>query len=163
MISLNASNGKYNKSFGKNGVVKLKYPSVTAPAIYKNNLIVTTSQPAVEIYDLAKGRLIWKYILMEKQKNRNGGKKYDYSGGNPWGGFSLDEQRGVAYITTGNAGRYFNGVNRPGRNKYANSIIALDIKNEKKLWDFQEVRHDIWNLDLPAPPILGSITRNEKS
>ena len=28
--------------------------------------------------------------------------------------------------------------------------------------DFQEVRHDIWNLDLPAPPILGSITRNEK-
>ena len=162
LISLNASNGKYNKSFGKNGVVKLKYPSVTAPAIYKNNLIVTTSQPAVEIYDLAKGRLIWKYILMEKQKNRNGGKKYDYSGGNPWGGFSLDEQRGVAYITTGNAGRYFNGVNRPGRNKYANSIIALDIKNEKKLWDFQEVRHDIWNLDLPAPPILGSITRNEK-
>ena len=42
IISLNASNGKYNKSFGKNGVVKLKYPSVTAPAIYKNNLIVTT-------------------------------------------------------------------------------------------------------------------------
>ena len=43
-----------------------------------------------------------------------------------------------------------------------NSIIALDIKNKKKLWDFQEVRHDIWNLDIPAPPILGSITRNNK-
>ena len=98
---------------------------------------------------------------MEKQKNRNGGKKYDYSGGNPWGGFSLDEQRGVAYITTGNAGRYFNGVNRPGRNKYANSIIALDIKNEKKLWDFQEVRHDIWNL-IYCSPILGSITEMKK-
>ncbi|MDC0952951.1 hypothetical protein OAR89_04240, partial [Pelagibacteraceae bacterium] len=93
---------------------------------------------------------------------RNGGKKYDSSGGNPWGGFSLDKKRGIAYITTGNAGRYFNGVNRPGKNKYANSIIAIDIKNKKKLWDFQEVRHDIWNLDIPAPPILGSITKNNK-
>ena len=38
----------------------------------------------------------------------------------------------------------------------------IDIKNKKKLWNFQEVRHDIWNLDIPAPPILGSITRNNK-
>ena len=44
----------------------------------------------------------------------------------------------------------------------ANSIVALDIEGKKKLWDFQEVRHDIWNLDIPAPPILGSITRNNK-
>ena len=100
--------------------------------------------------------------MKKLKKNRNGGKRYDYSGGNPWGGFSLDEARGIAYITTGNAGRYFNGVNRPGDNKYANSIIAIDIKNKKKLWDFQEVRHDIWNLDIPAPPILGSINRNNK-
>ncbi|MDC1092961.1 hypothetical protein OAS35_02510, partial [Pelagibacteraceae bacterium] len=107
--------------------------------------------------------LLWKFILVEKQlKNRNGGKRYDYSGGNPWGGFSLDEKRGIAYITTGNAGRYFNGVNRPGRNKYANSIIAIDIINKKKIWDFQEVRHDIWNLDIPATPILGSITKNNE-
>ena len=81
---------------------------------------------------------------MKKQKKRNGGKKYDYSGGKPWGGFSLDKVRGIAYVTTGNAGRYFNGVNRPGKNEYANSIVAIDIKNKKKLWNFQEVRHDIW-------------------
>ena len=98
----------------------------------------------------------------KKKLRRNGGKRYDYSGGNPWGGFSLDKKRGIAYITTGNAGRYFNGVNRSGRNQYANSIIAIDINNKKILWDFQEVRNDIWNLDIPAPPILGSITRNKK-
>ena len=70
-------------------------------------------------------------MLLEKQTNRNGGKRYDYSGANPWGGFSLDEERGIAYISTGNAGRYFNGVNRPGKNRHANSIVALDIKNKK--------------------------------
>ena len=162
ILAINALDGSFIKDFGKNGKVKLKNPSITAPAIFENNLIITTSKPSLEVYDLNSGKLKWKFILMEKKFGRNGGKRYDYSGGNPWGGFSLDKVRGIAYVTTGNAGRYFNGVNRPGKNKYANSIIAFDIKNKKKLWDFQEVRHDIWNLDIPAPPILGSIVRNNK-
>jgi len=162
LVAVNASNGKYIKTFGDNGIVKLKKPSITAPVIFENNLIITTSEPSLEVYNLSNGKLLWKFILMEKKFKRNGGKRYDYSGGNPWGGFSLDEKRGIAYVTTGNAGRYFNGVNRPGKNKYANSIIAIDIKNKKKLWDFQEVRHDIWNLDIPAPPILGSVLKNQK-
>ena len=28
------------------------------------------------------------------------------------------------------------------------------------MWDFQEVSHDIWNLDIPAPPVLTSIEIN---
>lgn len=162
LICLNAKNGKTISHFGKNGKVKLKRASITSPAVFENNLIITTAEPSVEIYDLDKGDLLWKFLLMKKEKDEIGVKKHDYSGGNPWGGFSLDKNRGIVYITTGNAGRWFNGVNRPGKNKYANSIIALDIKNKKKLWDFQEVRHDIWNLDIPAPPILGSITRNKR-
>ena len=162
LVAINATNGKYIETFGDNGIVKLKKPSITAPVIFENNLIITTSEPSLEVYNLSNGKLLWKFILMEKKFKRNGGKRYDYSGGNPWGGFSLDEERGIAYVTTGNAGRYFNGVNRPGENKYANSIIAIDIKNKKKLWDFQEVRHDIWNLDIPAPPILGSVLKNQK-
>ena len=162
LICLNASNGKLIKNFGKQGIVKLKRPSITSPAVFENNLIITTSEPSVEVYNLKTGKLLWKFLLMKKEMAVKGIKRHDYSGGNPWGGFSLDEVRGIAYITTGNAGRYFNGVNRPGKNKYANSIVAIDIKNKKKLWDFQEVRHDIWNLDIPAPPILGSITKNKK-
>ncbi len=162
LIAVNATDGTYVNSFGKKGKVKLKKPSITAPALYEDNIIITTSEPSLEVYDLQNGKLKWKFILMKKQKKRNGGKRYDYSGGNPWGGFSLDKVRGIAYVTTGNAGRYFNGVNRPGKNEYANSIVAIDIKNKRKLWNFQEVRHDIWNLDIPAPPILGVITRNNK-
>ena len=162
LMSLNANNGNLINTFGKNGVVKLRNTSLTSPAIFENNLIITTSEPSLEIYDINSGKLLWKYILMKKNNKRYGGKRYDYSGGNPWGGFSLDEKRGIVYLTTGNAGKYFDGVNRPGKNNYANSILAFDIKNKKKLWDFQEVRHDIWNLDIPAPPILGSITKNKK-
>ena len=109
------------------------------------------------------GKLSWKYYLKEKKfnKNRYGGKRYDYSGGNPWSGISADTERGIVFVSTGNAGYYFNGVNRPGNNKYSNSVIAIDINNKKKLWDFQEISHDIWNLDIPAPPILTSIKKND--
>ena len=136
LVAINTLDGSYDKNFGKNGKVKLNKPSITAPAIFKNNLIITTSEPALEVYDLNNGKYKWKFILMKKQKKRSGGKRYDQSGGNPWGGFSLDEIRGIAYVTTGNAGRYFNGVNRPGKNEYANSIIAIDIENKKKIVEF---------------------------
>src|SRR5204863_5274120 len=32
----------------------------------------------------------------------------------------------------------------------------------RRLWHFQEIRHDIWDLDIPAPPNLATITRDGK-
>ncbi len=161
LISLNAEDGKLEKDFGKKGIVKLKNRCKIAPVIINNNLIIATVEPALEVYNINDGELLWKYYLKKKsKKNRYGGKRYDYSGGNPWGGISADIERGIVFITTGNAGSYFVGVNRPDDNKYSNSIIAIDIFNKKKLWDFQEIKHDIWNSDIPAPPVLTSIKKN---
>ena len=52
LMSVSANNGVPIKSFGKNGVVKLNNPSITSPAIYKENLIITTSEPSLEVYNL---------------------------------------------------------------------------------------------------------------
>jgi quinoprotein glucose dehydrogenase len=54
------------------------------------------------------------------------------------------------------------GNKRQGKNKYCNSIIALDIKNKKKIFDFQEISHDVWNRDIASPPILGSLKVKNK-
>jgi quinoprotein glucose dehydrogenase len=162
LISLSAKTGKLMKSFGSNGSVLLKKRCLIAPVIINDKLIIGTFDPALEVYNLSTGKLLWKYYLKEKKynKKRYGGKRYDYSGGNPWSGISADIERGIVFLSTGNAGYYFNGVNRPGNNKYSNSVIAIDVVNKKKLWDFQEISHDIWNLDIPAPPILTSIEKN---
>lgn len=162
LISLNAKDGKFIKTFGSNGSVKLKRRCLISPAIINDKLIIATFDPSIEVYNLFDGKLLWKYYLKEKKfnKKRYGGKRYDYSGGNPWSGISADTKRGIVFVSTGNAGYYFNGVNRPGNNRYSNSIIAIDVINKKKLWDFQEISHDIWNLDIPAPPILTSIEKN---
>ena len=86
-----------------------------------------------------------------------GGKKYNNLGANAWGGISADINRGILYVTTGNPHHYFDGTQRPGSNPNSNSIIAIDLNQKKILWSFQETSHDIWNSDLPAPPILTSL------
>lgn len=162
LISLNAESGNLIKDFGKNGIVKLKKRCKVSPVIIADRIVIATVEPALEVYNINNGKLLWKYYLKEKaERKRYGGKRFDYSGGNPWGGISSDINRGIVYLTTGNAGSYFNGVNRPGDNKFSNSIVAIDILNKKKLWDFQEVEHDIWNFDIAAPPILTSIKKND--
>jgi quinoprotein glucose dehydrogenase len=65
-------------------------------------------------------------------------------------------------VATGSPHPNFIGVNHPGRNEHANSVIALDARTGRVIWSFQEIRHDIWDLDLPAPPVLVTVQRNGK-
>ena len=163
LISLFAKTGKKVVDFGDSGKIDLKKMCKITPVIIKNKIIIATVEPAIEVYNINTGELIWKYYLKEKISSRHGGKRYDYSGGNPWGGISADLERELVFLTTGNPGSYLQGVSRPGKNRFANSVIAFDIKNKKLLWDFQEVEHDIWNADLPAPPILTQILYDSKN
>lgn len=164
LIALNFENGSPDINFGKNGKIKLKNKCQTTPIIIKNKVIIATFEPGIEVYNLENGKTEWKYYLKEKQKKyfRYGGKRFDYDGGNPWGGISADLEREILFISTGNSARFYDGINRPGNNKYSNSVIALDIKKKKILWDFQEVPHDIWNQDIASPPILTTITIKDK-
>ena len=164
LIALYASNGDVVKEFGKNGKIKLKKKCQITPVILDNKIIIGTFEPGIEVYDLKNGEISWKFNLKKKNNEffRYGGKRHDYSGGNPWGGISADIERKILYVSTGNAGRFYEGTTRPGNNKYSNSIVAIDIENQKLLWEFQEIEHDIWNLDIASPPILTSVIRNNK-
>lgn len=162
LIALNIKDGKKINSFGKKGEVKTGYSKIT-PIIYKDNIVIASWKKNIEVYDLYSGELKWKYHFGDSNKSKIGKAKYDnLKGGNPWGGISLDENRGIVFVTTGNPSNYFDGTNRLGKNYNSNSVIAIDLENQKQLWSFQETEHDIWNLDLPAPPILTSIKKDEE-
>ncbi|WP_440931720.1 outer membrane protein assembly factor BamB family protein [Candidatus Pelagibacter sp.] len=161
LISLNADNGKFIKSFDGDGQVRTGL-NVTTPVIYKDNIIIVTWDRAIEVYDLYSGKTKWKFKYLKEISKRYGGKKFNNDGSNSWGGISLDENRGILYFTTGNPHYYFDGTQRPGSNPNSCSLIAIDLEKKKILWSFQETSHDIWNSDLPAPPILTSITKNNK-
>ena len=158
LIALNVKNGKTINSFGKNGIIKIG-SSPIPPVVIDNKLVVVTFRPSIEVYDVQTGKLFWKFYLRKFNKNIFGEK--DFRGGSPWGGISADTKNGFLYLTTGNPKPNFVGVSRPGKNLYANSVVAFDIRNKKMLWYFQETCHDLWNLDIPSTPILTTIYKNE--
>jgi quinoprotein glucose dehydrogenase len=158
LISLNAKNGKEIKNFGSKGKARTGL-NVMTPVIYKENIIIVTWDHAIEAYDLLSGKNKWKIKYKKIINKRNGGVKYNNKGGNPWSGISLDRKRGLLFFTTGNPHAYFDGTRRPGKNKYSNSIIAVDLNEKKILWDFQETSHDIWNHDISGIPILTKIKK----
>ncbi len=163
LISIDAETGLRDLNFGVNGSVRTGV-NLLPPVIYDNQVIIATLSPEhnIESYNIYSGKLQWKIKYKSTFSKRIGGIKYDNSLGNPWGGSSLDTSRGIFYIATGNPSYYFDGTRRPGPNKDANSIIAIDLKKREKLWSFQETRHDLWNLDLASPPILTSIKKDDQ-
>jgi quinoprotein glucose dehydrogenase len=151
--------------------------SLTTPGIvYRDLLIlggrVSESLPAsygdIRAYDVRTGKLRWTFHTIP----RPGEFGYDtwprdawtYTGSaNNWAGMALDEKRGIVYVPTGSAASDFYGANRTGDNLFANCLLALDAATGKRLWHFQFVRHDIWDRDPPAPPVLVTLKRNDRT
>ena len=88
---------------------------------------------------------------------------YKISGGaNAWSGLSLDPKLGMVFAATGSASFDFYGANRIGDNLYADCVLALDARTGKRIWHFQGIKHDVWDLDFPAAPSLVTVKHNGK-
>jgi len=142
-------------------------------AVYKDLIILgtrmgeslPTSPGHIRAYDARTGALRWTFHTIPHP----GEFGYDtwpkdawqYSGGaNAWSGASLDEARGIVFVSTGSAASDFYGADRVGDNLFANSVIALKAETGVRIWHQQITRHDLWDRDLPAPPSLVTVTRN---
>ena len=153
--------GKPVPGFGQNGVVARTHQSLVAPAIAKGIIIYPTiGEASVEGIDVVTGEVRWKTLLLESLPDNEMSDPATYAGANPWSGIAVDEARGLAYVTTGNPKPVFVGVTRPGDNKNANSLLAIDASNGNIVWSFQEIAHDVWDKDISAPPILTQIVRD---
>ncbi len=84
-------------------------------------------------------------------------------GANNWAEQSIDVKRGIVYIPTGSPKYNFYGGNRKGANLFGDCLIALDARTGKRLWHFQTVHHDIWDLDNNSAPQLTTIRQNGRS
>ena len=73
---------------------------------------------------------------------------------------SIDEERGIVYVPTGSATYDFYGADRHGANLFANCLLALDARTGKRLWHFQTVHHDLWDLDNVSAPQLVTVRHN---
>jgi quinoprotein glucose dehydrogenase len=141
--------GKRIKTFGNNGSVKAT--TITSPIVdleTKNLIIVNHNKKFVHILDIQSGKTKKIIPLFERRK---------WSGGSPWAGIAYDDINKLLYVPTGNPHPSLYGVKRPGNNLGSSSLIAIDIKNYKIIWTFQEVFHDLWDYDLAFPPFIDDI------
>jgi len=160
--ALDPSTGTPLPEFGEEGKIEAGEIRVVG-AIFKNVLVVPGYVGGVFGYDVFTGKKIWEFNTIPKE-GEYGRDTWDgpEKGANCWGGMALDETRGVAYVTTGSPKPDYNGTGRHGQNLFGNCVLALDALTGERLWHFQEIRHDIWDLDIPAPPNLVTVNHEGK-
>jgi alcohol dehydrogenase (cytochrome c) len=78
------------------------------------------------------------------------------TGGGTWSTYTLDAQRGLLYIPTGNPGPDFARDVRPGDNLYTNSVLVLDAKTGIYRNHYSLVPADFHDWDLSAAPVLAT-------
>jgi quinoprotein glucose dehydrogenase len=188
--ALNAESGALIPEFGDSGRVDLRVGlgkesetisvRATSPGVIYKNLLIQgsavgenyNSAPGhIRAYDVRTGQIVWTFHTIP-QKGEPGFETWEdmteenlfiRGGNNNWAGMSLDQKRGIVYIPLGSPSYDFYGGNRPGKNLYGNTLLALDAKTGNYIWHFQTIHHDLWDYDLPAPPNLLTIQKDGKN
>jgi alcohol dehydrogenase (cytochrome c) len=140
---------------------------------------------SVSAYDAQTGRLVWRFYTIPSPAE--GGWWGKWSTSTPWGDRlprtiaaeradsakyadtwriggapvwvtpAYDPELGLLYFGTGNPSPSNDGSHRPGDNLYNNSTVAIEAETGKLRWYVQHIAHDLWDYDLPNPPILARV------
>lgn len=185
--AIDRKTGKPIQTFGDDGHIDLRKGldrpfdtlsvSASSPGvIFEDMIIFGSTVPEtlpgapgdIRAYDTHTGQIRWTFHTIphpgEMGYNTWPPEAWKINGGaNAWAGLSVDPKLGMVFAATGSASFDFYGANRHGDNLFADCVIALDARTGKRVWHFQGVKHDLWDLDFPAAPSLVTVTRNGKS
>lgn len=184
MVALNAKNGTPIADFGGKGLVDLTVgldravvkPGTigsSSPAIVIRDTIIVGAallagnSPSskenvpgyIRGYDVRTGKLMWTFHTIpqagEFGNDTWGNDSWKFTGNTgAWPPLTGDEELGYVYLPVEMpTGDYYGGA-RPGNNLFSDSLVCLDAKTGKRIWHYQTVHHDIWDMDITAAPIL---------
>ncbi|MEJ2533043.1 MAG: pyrroloquinoline quinone-dependent dehydrogenase [Halioglobus sp.] len=105
-----------------------------------------TPRGTVRAFDSLTGKPQWQFDPLVGHA--------DSGSANVWAPMSVDAANGLLFLPTSAPSPDYYGAARPGDNHHANSVVALDLASGELRWAFQHVRHDLWDFDTPAQPIL---------
>jgi quinoprotein glucose dehydrogenase len=114
-------------------------------------------------YDARTGALKWTFHTIPQAGEFGNDtwkdESWKYTGNTGvWTPFSADVERGYVYLPVEAPTGDFYGGHRHGDNLFSDALVCLDAKTGKRIWHFQTLHHDIWDYDLPAPPVLVDVT-----
>ncbi|GAF52263.1 LOW QUALITY PROTEIN: glucose dehydrogenase, PQQ-dependent [Psychrobacter sp. JCM 18900] len=180
LYALDPNTGQRCQDFGDDGALDLMhnmpfnqagyYYSTSPPVIAGDTIIVAgavndnydVNSPSgvIRAYDVNTGELLWNWDSGDPDNTapfdvNDPTQTYKTSSPNSWSVATADEELGLAYFPMGNRtpdqlGSYRNAAEE----KYATSVVALDIETGEARWVQQFVHHDLWDMDTPAQPTL---------
>jgi quinoprotein glucose dehydrogenase len=146
------------------------YLVTSPPAILDGKVIVGSSigdnravleeLGTVRAFDARSGRLVWSWDPIPRDASNPVYKEWSpesvqtASAANAWAPLSVDAVRHLVFVPTGSASPDFFGGERPGSNRWANSLVALDGDTGSLRWGQQLVHHDLWDYDVGSQPTL---------
>ena len=186
LIALDAATGTVCEDFADRGTLHLEtgmrynpagyYYSTSPPVVADGKIIIggavndnysTQEQSGViRAFDIHTGALIWNWDSGNPEDTAplGPGEHYVTNSPNSWSVFSVDEALGLVYIPLGNqVPDQFGGGRSASVEKYSSSIVALDLATGRDRWVRQTVHHDLWDMDVPAQPVLIDLRRPDGS
>jgi quinoprotein glucose dehydrogenase len=183
LLAVDAATGEPCKEFGTDGQVDLTnglrirdraaYLVTSPPAIYGNVVVVGSAigdnraaeveRGVIRAFDARSGALLWAFDPIPDSPAHPAAAEWNLAqaattgAANSWGLMSIDEDNGLVLVPTGSASPDYFGGTRLGSNRFADSLLALDVRSGKLVWHQQLVHHDLWDYDLAAQPVLGDI------
>jgi len=188
LIALDASTGSPCRNFGDRGVVQLRnglrnppafaseYEETSPPTVVSGVVVVGSAvadnnridaaSGEVRGFDARTGALRWTWDPVPQDSANPasrtwiGPNAHRTGAANAWPIFAADPARDLVFVPTGSPSVDYFGGERKGRNQYANSIVAIKASTGQTAWQFQTVRHDLWDYDNASPPALVDLQIN---
>src|SRR5712671_2181251 len=111
------------------------------------------AEPAIGATDLNTGQLAWRTYTIPgagepgNETWKDGKERWKHGGASVWVTATYDPDTETIYQGIGNAGPDYDAEYRPGDNKWAASVLALDPNSGKIKWGFQYTPNDPYDYD----------------
>lgn len=181
LIALDAETGEPCADFGDGGTVNLWanmpnqkdgfYYSTSPPVVARglviiggavnDNYDVESPSGVIRAYDARTGDLVWAWDSGNPDRTTplEPGETYTENSPNSWSVSSADDELGMIYVPLGNAVPDQIGKDRsPAVERFSSSVVALNLETGAVEWVRQMVHHDLWDMDVPAQPVLVELT-----
>jgi quinoprotein glucose dehydrogenase len=183
LLALDADTGRLCSEFGAGGQVDLtrdlrvgdagEYLVTSPPAVFGKVVIVGSAigdnraaqaeRGVIRAYDAISGAQLWAFDPLPDSAAHPAAADWNLSesqgsgAANAWGVMTVDQEHGLVLVPTGSASPDYYGGQRAGPNRFADSLLVLDARSGRLVWQQQLVHHDLWDYDLAAQPVLGDV------
>jgi quinohemoprotein ethanol dehydrogenase len=140
--------------------------TITSAPLYYNNLVYVGGSGGeygirgrLTALDAETGEIKWRFYTVPgpgefgNETWPQDNDAWKRGGAGIWNTPTVDPKLNMVYFSTSNASPWA-GAQREGDNLFTSSIVALDAETGEYKWHYQQVHHDIWDLDSPSPTVL---------